>query len=204
MKETIFDFETEGLSLGLSRPWQVAFARFEGGKIIEKQDIYIDLPNFNISEDAARITKFNRNEYDRRKKPAKYVADLLREKMYNSEDNLVGHNILNFDLYIWRVLSLMVDQEFSFEPIINRCVDSLALARAFQNEKTLPPNLSKEDFVAWQYKSLTLRDKKTKNSLEALAKLFDIEYDQYKLHDALYDIELNIKIYNRLKYAFDI
>jgi DNA polymerase III epsilon subunit-like protein len=98
----------------------------------------------------------------------------------------------------------MVGKSFNFEPIIGRCVDTLALARAFQNERTLPPNLNKEDFVAWQYRSLMLRDKKTKNSLEALAKLFEIEYDPFKLHDALYDIELNIKIYNKLKYAFEI
>ncbi len=48
------------------------------------------------------------------------------------------------------------------------------------------------------------RVKGVKTSLSAMAKHFDIKHEENKLHNALKDLELNIKIWNKLKMVMDI
>ena len=43
------------------------------------------------------------------------------------------------------------------------------------------------------------RSLKAKVSQGTLLKFFDIDHDESKLHDALVDLELNVKVWNHLK-----
>ena len=61
----VFDTETEGLNLVTSRPWQVAWMVVEGDKIIEKNDLFIEWPDLQVSEGAARVTGFTEKEYNK-------------------------------------------------------------------------------------------------------------------------------------------
>ena len=67
-KYIVFDFETEGLNLRHSRPWQLGFLEAEGTKIKNQYDIYIDFEDLSVSKDAARITGFSRDIYNKKKK----------------------------------------------------------------------------------------------------------------------------------------
>ena len=40
--------------------------------------------------------------------------------------------------------------------------------------------------------------------MKILAKENDIEFDENKLHDALYDLEINLKVWNKLKYQIEL
>ena len=62
----VFDTETEGLNLVTSRPWQVAWMVVEGDKIIEKNDLFIEWPDLQVSEGAAKVTGFTEKEYNKK------------------------------------------------------------------------------------------------------------------------------------------
>ena len=62
-KYIIFDTETEGLNLVSSKPWQLAWIEAKGKKIVKKQNRFLKWDDLNVSDDAARITGFNKKEY---------------------------------------------------------------------------------------------------------------------------------------------
>ena len=73
-KYLVFDTETEGLNLVDSRPWQIAWIVAQGGKIIQKHDIYVRWDDLNVSKDAARVTGFSKDIYERTAIDAEYSA----------------------------------------------------------------------------------------------------------------------------------
>ena len=65
-KYITWDVETEGLNLVHSKPWQIAWIVCQGDKVLEKFDFYIKWDDLKVSEDAARITGFSREDYNRK------------------------------------------------------------------------------------------------------------------------------------------
>ena len=63
-KYIVYDFETEGLNLRYSKPWQLGFIIAEGKKVKESYDLYIDFEDLNISDDARRLTGFSDTVYN--------------------------------------------------------------------------------------------------------------------------------------------
>ena len=53
------DSETEGLNLFYSRPQQLSWIIYENGKVIQENNRYLWWEDFNISKEAAAITRFN-------------------------------------------------------------------------------------------------------------------------------------------------
>ena len=51
---------------------------------------------------------------------------------------------------------------------------------------------------------LNFRQRGAKNSLSALGKEFEIEHDYKSLHNALVDLQLNIKVWDKLKWKVNI
>ena len=92
MKRTVvFDTETESLNLRLSRPWQLSYVITDGWKLLEKHDYILDIPNFNISADAARITKFNWDKYKAKKEDPVPRLKQFQELMRDPDTTLVAH-----------------------------------------------------------------------------------------------------------------
>ena len=50
---------------------------------------------------------------------------------------------------------------------------------------------------------INIRKKGLRTSLGALGKSNNIQHDYANLHDALVDLELNIKVWDKLKYQID-
>ena len=48
------------------------------------------------------------------------------------------------------------------------------------------------------------RVKGVRTNLSSLGKEYEINHDYDKLHDALVDLELNIKVWNKLKWQVDL
>ena len=193
----VFDTETEGLNLVTSRPWQVAWLLVEGDKIIDKRDFFIHWPNLNVSEGAARVTGFSYNDYAKKSMPPNVVWEKFAHDLYNEDNLVVGQNLLGFDVYmvnVWRRLMGM-DADYSY---INRIIDTKSLATAIA--KDIP--VEKENFINWQYRLLNHKERGLRTSQATLLKKYNIDHDPKRLHDALYDIEMNFKIFK--KQIFDL
>lgn len=193
----IFDTETEGLNLINSRPWQVAWILAEGDKVLEKHDFYIRWEDLNISDEAAKITGFSKQAYDRRSLDPKDVFDKFSKYLEDENNLIIGQNLLGFDVYmvnIWR-REIGLPSDYSF---INRIIDTKSIATAIAKE--IP--VQKENLLSWQYRLLNHKERGLKTSQATLLKKYDIPHDPKRLHDAMYDIEMNFRIFR--KQLFDI
>jgi DNA polymerase III epsilon subunit-like protein len=82
-----------------------------------------------------------------------------------------------------------------------KIIDTRAIA---QGIKTNYKYDGKEDLLSYQYKMINTRVRGVKTQLKILAKENDIPFDEAKLHDALYDLEVNIEVWNKLKYQIEL
>jgi len=195
----VFDTETEGLNLVTSRPWQVAWLLVEGDKIIDKRDFFIHWPNLNVSEGAARVTGFSYNDYAKKSHPPNLVWEKFAEDLYDKNNLIVGQNLLGFDVYmvnIWRKLMGM-DADYSY---VDRIIDTKSLATAIA--KDIP--VERENFINWQYRLLNHKERGLRTSQATLLKKYNIDHDPQRLHDALYDIEMNFKIFKKQLFDLEI
>jgi DNA polymerase III epsilon subunit-like protein len=196
----LFDFETEGLNLVSSRPWQLAWLVAEGEKIVAEHDRFLSFDDLRVSEAAAAITGFNEQAYrSKAEDPAKVVRDFLNDIM--REDTLIlGHNILGFDVYILNSLcnSLGIELDPSY---IDRCVDTLSLAKAIHLNLEYNNNTS---LIEWQYKLCNLHKRGLKVSMQKLLEKYDIYHTEGMLHNAVYDINMNFKIFRKQLWEIEV
>jgi DNA polymerase III epsilon subunit-like protein len=82
---------------------------------------------------------------------------------------------------------------------LTRIVDTKALATALF--KDIKPS---GDTLSWQMKLMNFREKGLKTSQGFLLKHFGIDHDPSKLHNAMYDITMNYKIFRKLIMGVDI
>lgn len=198
-KYLVFDTETEGLNLIHSRPWQVSWIICQDGKVLEKFDKLLKWDNLQVSPEAAKITGFNASHYNSNSEDPKEVWELFSSYLYNKDFVIVGQNLLGFDVYmvnVWRQL-LGLDSDFSY---IDRIIDTKSIETAIS--KNIPVN--KERFISWQYQLLNYREKGLKTSLITLLKKYNIDHDPKRLHDSLYDIQMNYKVFCKQLYQIDL
>ena len=198
-KYLVFDTETEGLNLINSRPWQVAWIVTQGDKVLEEHDVYVGWVDLEVSKDAARVTGFSKQDYERRAIDCSDAMKKFASYLYNPDYKIVGHNLLNFDVYIvnvWRKL-LNLTSDYSF---IDRIIDTRSIATAI--DKNIP--VDKENLLAWQYKMVNYIERGLKTSQPTLLKRYDIPHDPKRLHDALYDIMMNYKIFRKQLYEIEL
>jgi DNA polymerase III epsilon subunit-like protein len=196
-KYIIWDTETEGLNLVKTRPWQIAWITAEGKNITSKNDRFIRWDDLNVSDGAAKITGFSRQDYDRRAEDPRKVFEDFAKILYDPSYLIVGQNLLGFDVYMLNVwmkeMGLKTDYSY-----IDRVIDTKSLATAiFKN--ILP---DRENFTSWQYKLLNHKEKGLKTSQATLLKHYGIAHNSAFLHSALYDVETNFQIF--LKQIYDI
>lgn len=197
-KFVVFDTETEGLSLTDSRPWQLSWIVCKGEEILEEHDEFVFYDDLNVSEEAARITGFNKEKYISKAKPPMEVWRKFANYLYDNNNILVGQNVLGYDIYILNTMmrGIGVQNDWSF---VNRMLDTKALATALF--KDIKPS---GDLLSWQMKLMNHREKGLKTSQGFLLKQFGIDHDPSKLHDALYDIQMNYKIFRKLIMQVDV
>lgn len=198
----MIDVESEGLNLNFSRPWQVTWTKANLNGIIEENDYFVWYDDLKVSEQAAIVTGFNHELYKERAKAPKEVLEHLLKDINNSEYRVTGHNLLSFDALIYQILrrTCGLPPDYSFLP---RVIDTLALSRAMR--KGIKPDVSSpESFLAWQFRMMSIRDKRMKCSLGALGKEFNIEHDEKMLHNALYDLRLNFEVFKKLIWTVEV
>jgi len=201
-KYMFFDFETCGLNLGSLRnkPWQLAFITIENQRIKEKADYWLKWDDIKVSEGAAKVTGWTQKKYEERAVDPRGPLDHFEKYLYDDSYLKVGHNILGFDVYMHGIVRRLLNKqvEYSYLP---KLVDTLCLSRAINNDIKLQGT---DNFLHWQYKMISLRKSKGKNKLIDLCRQYDVPFNIKKLHDALYDIEKNHEVFNKLIWNIEI
>ena len=195
------DCETENLCLNSfnNLPWQIAMIKAKGGQILDSKDYYVGWDrDVNVSVEAARITRFNPVDYDKRKIKFEEIFPTIEDWLDNA-DYIVGHNILGFDIYLIKDFYNYVGKDYRH--LMSKIIDTNCIARGIKFEL---PYRTSENFLEYQYKLVHERRKGIKTNLTALGREFQIEHDYDRLHDALVDLELNVKVWNQLKYQLEM
>ena len=61
-----------------------------------------------------------------------------------------------------------------------------------------------ENRTLWQYKLNNYIKRGMKTKQETMLKEFDIEFEKDKLHDAIYDVEMTLKLFHKLIWNIEI
>jgi DNA polymerase III epsilon subunit-like protein len=193
-KYICMDTETEGLNLYSSRPWQLAWVVAEGNRIVETHDEYIDHKDLSVNDTIIKLTGFNWNTYNKKKKPAKEVWDKFKKYLNDPEYIIVGQNLLGFDVYMIAILQRLAGEKIDYS-YINRIYDTRCFGKAYREKLEKP----KGDMLAWQYKIMHDRSLKAKVSQIQQLKFFGIDFDEKRLHEAVYDCQMCFKVFLEIK-----
>jgi DNA polymerase III epsilon subunit-like protein len=201
----LFRSETTGLNLIHTLPWQLGYVTFTLNENLTEVNRYIWWPSLRVSADAARITRFNYQEYkDKAEDPAK-VLEEFEDILYSESYKCISQNWLGYDSMIinsWRrALNLPIRYDYLYQPF--KVYDTLCLSRAIK--KGIKPDIgSSNAFLAWQYKMSSLREKGLKCSLGAIGKELQVEFDEAGLHDALKDVRLNREVFRKQIWSMEL
>ena len=196
------DCETLNLCLNYchNRPWQIAMLKCQGDKIIDTKDVYLKWKEeLKISKDAARITRYDPKNIEKHGIDPALFFPTLREWLEKA-DYILGHNILGFDLHI-------INQYYKFmnvEPIdfLSKSIDTNLLWKGIKTSNIYDPK--KESLAEYMYKLYHTKFKNVRTNLTAAGKDLDINHDYDSLHNALSDLELNFKVWNKIKFMVNI
>ena len=197
----LIDCETENLCLNSCNnlPWQIGMIKTKGEKIVGEEDLWLTWDrNIEVSKDAARITHFNYDKYIKRAKPAKELFPVVEEWLADA-DYIIGHNILGFDIYLLKDYYDYMGADY--KSLLPKIIDTNCVAKGVKYGFKFTP---REDLLLYQYKVLHTHKKGIRTNLRALGEEFEIDFDPEKLHEALYDLELNLKVWNKLKCMIEL
>ena len=201
-KNLVFiDCETYNLCLNFCHnvTWQVSMLETDGTKKTDERDYYIKWDtDFKISDDAKRITRYDDNFVQENGKTLKQTLPTI-QKWLDKADYIVGHNILGFDIYLIKELYKLHGEDY--KPLVPKIIDTNCIARGIKMEI---PYRAGEDFTEYQYRIYNTRRKGIRSNLTALGKEFGIDHDYANLHNALVDLDLNLKVWNKLKYSLEL
>ena len=173
--------------------------KVKGDKKIDQKNFYLKWDtDLKISEDAARITRYDHRKVQKEGVDPKQIFPTVKDWLDHA-DHIIGHNILGFDIYL--IKEYYKAMECNWKGLMNKIIDTNCVARGIKYD--LPYKRS-NNFLEYQYKILHTRKKGVKSSLTFLGKENGIDHDYEKLHDALNDLDLNLKVWNKLKWQLDI
>lgn len=201
-KEYVFiDCETLNLCLNSCHnlPWQIAMIKVAGDKKIAEKDFHIKWDtDLEISADAARITRFSPKTLEEKGLTPEEVFPTIEDWLDNC-DHIVGHNILGFDIYLIKDYYKYMGKPYKH--LVNKIIDTNSIAKGIKCGAHYKNN---ESLIEYQYKMTHTRRKGVKTNLTFLGKEFEIKHDYEKLHDALVDLDLNLKVWNKLKWQIEL
>ena len=197
------DVETFNLCLNMeyNRPWQYGLVEVVGDEIVNKEEFLVKWPKSDFvkcSQEAARINHYNEIKVDAQGITPEEAFERF-SPMFEQADFVVGHNILGFDLYLIRDHYHRVGRDWKF--LMPKMLDTKALMTAVKTDYKFNPD---DDLLKFQYQLTNTRHKGVKTSLLTCLKHYGIDFDPALLHDALYDIEKNVEIWNKMKFDLEI
>jgi DNA polymerase III epsilon subunit-like protein len=202
-KIAFIDVETFNLALNFqfNRPWQIAVLKVEGEMVLEEVDVMIkwDDCKFKIGAGAAAVTRFNQERFD----SLAISPDEAFQKFWHVlqwADHIIMHNGLRFDIYLLKGFTEYMGEDWSF--IMPKIIDTKAVAQGIKLNR--PYNPAQDNWMEYQYRMANDFTKGIKTSLTVLGKENGIEHDYANLHNALVDLHLNLKVWNKLKFQLEL
>lgn len=202
-KIVFIDVETFNLALNfqINRPWQIALLKVQGETVLQEVDLMVkwDDCKFSIGAGAAAITKFNQTIFNQRSITPDAAFPQFWEHL-KWADRIIMHNGLRFDIYFLKGFAEYMGEDWSF--ILDKVIDTKSVAQGIKLGR--PYNPSGDIWIEYQYKMANDHTKGIKTNLTALGKENGIPHDYENLHNALVDLHLNLKIWNKLKYQLEL
>ena len=197
-----FDFETCHLNLlnSENKPWQIGYGLFKGKKTQKICDHFIKWNTLNISPEAAKICRFSRARYEKNATDAAQILEEFEKYLYDPSYLIIGHNLLGFDVYIHNIYRKLLKKDANYS-YVDRIIDTNCIAKAAKEKIKKNKN---ERLINWQYKLNEFRKRGLKTNQKQLLKDYDIKFDENKLHDARYDINMTFQIFNKLIWEVEI
>lgn len=201
--KTLVFFDAETLNLCLNSchnlPWQIGMIKVVGDRWVDQKNFFIKWDTqLKISDDAARITRYDQKKIDKIGLSPEEVFPTVEEWL-NKADYIVGHNVIAFDVYLIRDYYKYMKK--SATNLYEKFIDTNAIAKGI---KLGFPFKNGDNLQEYQYRAYHKKQKGIKTNLTALGKEMSIDHDYDNLHDALVDLELNLKVWNKLKYQIEI
>ena len=173
--------------------------KVKGDDIESSKDFYIKWDtHLKIGAEAARITRYSQQTMDKRGVKPEDVYPTIKDWLDNA-DYIVGHNLLGFDIYLIKGLYEYMGDDYSH--LTEKIIDTNSIAKGIQTDKKYD---KKDNFIEYQYRTVAKRVRGVKTNLTAMGKYYNIKHDYNKLHNALVDLELNLKVWNKLKWEIDL
>ena len=202
-KIALIDVETFNLALNfqINRPWQIAVLKVQGDTILEEIDKLVkwDDCKFKIGAGAAAVTKFNQHHFDAHCVGPDEAFHQIWEPL-KWADRIIMHNGLRFDIYLLKGYAEYMGEDWSF--ILDKVIDTKSVAQGIKMNNPYRPN--DDVWIDYQYRMANCHVKGIKTNLTTLGKEFGIEHDYDNLHNALVDLKLNLKVWNKLKYQLEL
>jgi DNA polymerase III epsilon subunit-like protein len=201
-KYICFDFETCHLNLVNTdnKPWQLSYIIAKGNQIIKEVDNYIYWPDLKLSEGAKEVTHFDERKYHSLAADPKDILSSFEDYIYDSDYLIVGQNLLGFDVYIHNIYRKLLGKSPDFS-YVKRILDTNCIAKAIK--KNIKPQKDL-DFTCWQYRLNDFREKGLKTSIKAQLKDYKIDFDESMLHNSMYDVQMNFKIFQKQLWQIEI
>lgn len=196
------DFETFNLALTFvqNRPWECGMLRVVGNEIVDSKEFLIKWDtDLKIGEQAALITRYDPLRMKRDGRPPEEVFPTIYDWLEKA-DRIVAHNGFGFDMYLFIEWCKLEKREWRW--FLPKLIDTNLLAKGVKLNQPYQPGQS---LIEYWFKMYDLRAPRgTKTNLTALGKEFEIQHDYDNLHSALVDLDLNVKIWNKLKWQVEI
>jgi DNA polymerase III epsilon subunit-like protein len=196
------DCETFNLCLNsvYNLPWQIAMIKAVAGKKVAEKNFYIKWDtDLKIGAEAARITRYSQKTMDEKGISPEEVFPTVYDWLDNA-DWIVAHNMLGFDLYLIRDYYRLNGVDYKY--LLPKILDTNSLARGIK--LGIPYKEDEGSLIEYQYRMTNTRKKGVRTSLIAMGKGYDIEHDYDKLHNAIVDLELNLKVWNKIKWQIEV
>lgn len=192
----VSDYESEGLNLYASRPWQVAWLIADAKNVYEREEHYIWFKDLKVSAQAAFITRFDYQRYkDRAEDPHKILAR-FDERLYDTSLDIIGQNFF-FDGYIHNTLRRICGKQPDYS-WMTRMYDTNCLSKAYR----LGIQPDRTSFLSWQFKMQSIHSK-LKTRLQTMCVEMGIAFDANRAHEALYDVDMTRLLYEALKWKVE-
>ena len=196
------DCETFNLCLNsvYNLPWQIAMIKAVAGKKVAEKNFYIKWDtDLKIGAEAAKITKYSQKTMDDKGVPPEEAFPTIRDWLDNA-DWIIAHNMLGFDLYLIKDYYRL--NGLDYKHLMPKILDTNSLARGVK--LGTPYKEDEGSLIEYQYRMTNTRKKGVRTNLTALGKGYDIDQDYDKLHNAIVDLELNLKVWNKLKWQIEV
>ena len=204
VRYAFIDLETYNLCLNFyqNRPWQIGVLDVLGEKIEQASDIWVlwpDAPHLKVGREAAIITRYSHEEHMRRGILPTEAFEIFWPILQKA-DYIIMHNGLKFDLFLLKGYAERMGVDWKW--IVPKIIDTKAVAQGIK--MGIPFNPQKETYFEYQYKMSNAFARGIKTRLEVLGKEYGIEHNYDMLHNAIVDLELNLKVWNKLKHSIEL